>query len=165
MFDVKTTKSEKVLDGTPDSSYIYPEWKDQNHIYLTKVTDKEKQIVEVNVQTKEETFIASGEMASLVEKEQKLVFERHGEIIIYNVKSGKETIVDRGKDPSVTNDGNYISYVKERSGFEDVWISDMDLETKIRSRQIRLHALSLLVKGCIVINFPFGVMMNVHCML
>lgn len=130
LFDVKTTKSEKVLDGTPDSSYIYPEWKDQNHIYLTKVTDKEKQIVEVNVQTKEETFIASGEMASLVEKEQKLVFERHGEIIIYNVKSGKETIVDRGKDPSVTNDGNYISYVKERSGFEDVWISDMDLETK-----------------------------------
>ncbi|MBK3493611.1 hypothetical protein JFL43_01740 [Viridibacillus sp. YIM B01967] len=130
LFDVKTTKSEKVLDGTSDSSYIYPEWKDQNHIYLTKVTDKEKQIVEVNVQTKEETIIVSGEMASFVEKEQKLVFERHGEIIIYNVKSGKETIVDRGKNPSVTNDGNYISYVKERSGFEDVWISDMDLETK-----------------------------------
>ncbi|MFJ7952154.1 TolB family protein [Lysinibacillus sp. NPDC096418] len=130
LFDVKTTKSEKLLDGTSDSSYIYPEWKDQNHIYLTKVTDKEKQIVEVNMQTKEESIIASGEMASFVEKEQKLVFERHGEIIIYNVKSGKETIVDRGKNPSVTNDGNYISYVKERSGFEDVWITDMDLETK-----------------------------------
>ncbi|MEO4053910.1 hypothetical protein [Solibacillus sp. CAU 1738] len=130
LFDVKTMKSEKVLDGTSDSSYIYPEWKDRNHIYLTKVADKENQIVEVNVQTKEETIIVSGEMASFVEKEQILVFERHGEIIIYNVKSGKETIVDRGKNPSVTNDGNYISYVKERSGFEDVWISDMDLETK-----------------------------------
>lgn len=130
LFNVKTTKSEKVLDGTLDSSYIYPEWKDQNHIYLTKVTDKEKQIVEVNVQTKEENIIVSGEMASFVEKEQKLVFERHGEIIIYNLKNGKETIVDRGKNPSVTNDGKYISYVKERSGFEDVWISDMDLETK-----------------------------------
>lgn len=130
LFDVKTMKTEKVLDGTSDASYIYPEWKDQNHIYLTKVTDKEKHIVEVNVQTKEETFIVSGEMASFVGKEQKLVFERHGEIIIYNVKSGKETIVDRGNNPSVTNDGNYISYVKERSGVEDVWISDMDLETK-----------------------------------
>lgn len=130
LFDMKTTKSEKVLDGTPDSNYIYPEWKDQNHIYVTKVTEKEKQIVEVNVQTKEETFIVSGEMASFVEKEQKLVFERHGDIIIYNIKSGKETVVDRGKNPSVTNDGNYISYVKERSGIEDVWISDMDLETK-----------------------------------
>ncbi|MFJ7935476.1 hypothetical protein [Sporosarcina sp. NPDC096371] len=130
LFDVKTTKTEKVLDGTSDASYVYPEWKDRNHIYLTKVTDKEKEIVEVNVQTKEETFILSGEMSSFVEKEQKLVFERHGEIMIYNVKSGKETIVDHGKNPSVTNDGNYISYVKERSGFEDVWISDMDLETK-----------------------------------
>ncbi|MGE7021620.1 hypothetical protein [Solibacillus cecembensis] len=130
LFDVKTTKSEKVLAGTSDSSYVYPEWKDKNHIYLTKVTDKEKQIVEVNVQTKEETFIVSGEMASFVEKDQKLVFERHGEIIIYNVKNGQETVVDRGKNPSVTNGGNYISYVKEHSGFEDVWISDMDLETK-----------------------------------
>lgn len=130
LFDVKTKKTEKVLDGTLDSSYVYPEWKDRDHIYLTKVTDNEKQIVEVDVQTKEETFIVNGEMPSYVKKEQKLVFERHGEIIIYNVKSGKETIVDRGKNPSVTNDGNYISYVKENSGFEDVWISDMDLETK-----------------------------------
>ncbi|MEK4425738.1 hypothetical protein [Solibacillus sp. FSL K6-1523] len=130
LLDVKTAKSEKVLDSNSDSSYIYPEWKDKDHIYLTKVTGKEKQIVEVNVQTKEETFIVSGEMVSYVEKEQKLVFERHGEIIIYNVKSGKESIVDHGKNPSVNKDGNYISYVKVHSGVEDVWISDMDLETK-----------------------------------
>ena len=42
----------------------------------------------------------------------------------------KRLIVDRGSLPTVSKDGNYITYVKEENGLEDVWIIDSNLKTK-----------------------------------
>ncbi|MEK3937138.1 hypothetical protein MKY41_17675 [Sporosarcina sp. FSL W7-1349] len=122
LLHLKTYDTEQVLKG----DYSEPEWKDEDHFYITS----NQTIMEADLQTKEEKAIVKGERPSFVTKEQKLVFHRDGKILLYELKKGDEEIVDDGKSPSISNDENYISYVKTSSGVEDVWIADLDLETK-----------------------------------
>lgn len=126
VLNLLTNKIEPIVKG----SYSNPEWKDLQTIYAINDTEKQKSIVEINLITLEEHKITAGTNPSFIAKEQKLVFERNGDILIKDSKTGNEKKVDSGKEPSVSKNGAYISYIKEEEGIENVWICDLDLETK-----------------------------------
>jgi len=126
VLNLLTNKKELIMKG----SYSKPEWKDLQTIYAIKGTGKQQSIVEINLITLKEHKITTGTNPSYITKEQKLVFERDGDILIRDSKTGNEKKVDSGKEPSVSKNGVYISYIKEDEGIENVWICDLDLETK-----------------------------------
>ncbi|MBY0120538.1 hypothetical protein [Bacillus sp. S/N-304-OC-R1] len=125
IFNLDTKKKEEIVSG----GYSQPVWKNDENIYAEKLMENKTIIVEINTDSKEEKVISIGQHPSFNEKEYKLVFERDGEIMIRN-KTGKEIVVDKGKDPNISKGGSYISYVQESDGFENVWISDFNLKTK-----------------------------------
>lgn len=125
IYHVKTKLKEKIMSG----SYSQIVAQSSQIIYATEVFEDELTILELNLKTNKEKVISKGSHPSFNKKENKIVFERDGEIIIRDHK-GKEIVADIGKDPSVSKDGSYISYIKENAGFEDVWIIDFNLETK-----------------------------------
>lgn len=123
---LNSLETEQVLTG----QYKDPEWKDKDHFYVTSDADGKQTIVDIELSTEQGKEIAAGEQVSFVNKEQKLVFQRNGEILLYDLIKKKEWIVDNGKDPSISSNGSYISYVKEQAGVEDVWIADLNRESK-----------------------------------
>ncbi|MEC1722953.1 TolB family protein [Schinkia azotoformans] len=127
---LQTKESKEIMKGTSDISYSQPTWKDKNTIYVTKNEGSKSEIVEINLKTMKETSVTKGSSPVFVEKENKLIFERDSQIFMKDIKNGEESFVDKGIDPAVSADGAYISYVKNNNGFDDVWIKDLDLETK-----------------------------------
>ncbi|EKN67217.1 hypothetical protein P9E76_18955 [Schinkia azotoformans] len=127
---LQTKESKEIMKGTSDISYSQPTWKDKNTIYVTKNEGSKSEIVEINLKTMKETSVTKGSSLIFVEKEKKLIFERDSQIFMKDIKNGEESFVDKGIDPAVSADGAYISYVKNNNGFDDVWIKDLDLETK-----------------------------------
>lgn len=93
------------------------------HLYISTINGvylyEQDGMKEISKELAEDIFIEDDNMQ---------VFERDGKII--TLKNDKEQIIDNGTEPSVSKDGLYIAYVKEVNGVKDVWISDMNGETK-----------------------------------
>jgi hypothetical protein len=130
ILNLNTMKKQEISIGNAKHSYTSPTWKNEQQIYVTKQTGTDSFIIEHDLRTKEEKVVTAGSQPTFIEKEHKLVFEHNGNIIIKNVRNGKDQLVDKGKDPSVSKDGLYISYVKDENHFEDIWITELDVKTK-----------------------------------
>jgi hypothetical protein len=130
ILNINTLEQQEILKGNSKYSYSSPTWKNEQQIFATKQTGSELTIIEHDLRTKEDKVITAGSQPTFIEKEDKLVFEHNGNIMIRNVRNGKEQLVDKGNYPSVSKDGLYISYVKDIDHFEDVWITELDVKTK-----------------------------------
>lgn len=130
VLDLKTKKKATIARKAPDANYTHPEWKNGEEIFAAKQTGSKTEIVKIPLKTKKETLVTDGSAPVFSKEVNKLAFSRGGSILIKDMKNGKESVVDQGKDPAVSGDGLYITYIKESSKFEDVWIADLDLDTK-----------------------------------
>ncbi|WP_059172261.1 hypothetical protein [Bacillus sp. FJAT-27445] len=128
--DLKTKKKVTIASKTSNANYSLPEWKNGDEIFAVKQTGSENAIIKIDLLTKKEISITDGSAPVYSKKENKLAFSRGGNILVKDLKNGKENIVDRGKDPAVSVDGLYVAYIKETTSFEDVWIADLDLDTQ-----------------------------------
>ncbi|MFD2446487.1 hypothetical protein ACFSO7_21215 [Bacillus sp. CGMCC 1.16607] len=129
-YDLKLNKSGKISKEGSKAKYSFPTWINSNEILVTKKNGNEQKIVQINIETLEEKDLTIGNQPSYSEKQHTFVFSRNGNVMIKNLKNGKEKLVDVGRDPFMSIDGSYITYIKDVNGFEDVWIADFDLKTK-----------------------------------
>jgi hypothetical protein len=127
--NLNTNQKKILINSNSSVHYSHPVWKDNQTIYAAKDSGKKQEIVEFNLKTHKEKVLTNGKNPSYIEKTQMLVFERNGKIILRD-KNGTEKLADNGAEPSVSLDGQYISYIKVSSGIEDVWVTDMVLKTK-----------------------------------
>jgi hypothetical protein len=129
ILNVNTMEKQEILKGNSEHNYSSPTWKNDRQIYLTKQSGSELTIIELDLRTNKEKVMTAGSQPIFIEMEDKLVFEHNGKIMTRNIKNGQEQLVDKGKDPSVSKDGLYISYIKDENHFEDVWITELDVKT------------------------------------
>jgi hypothetical protein len=127
--NVKIGKEKIIFNGSASVQYEQPVWKNKNEMYATKKRDNQEQIVHISLETKKERVIADGSHPVLIEQNEQLVYEHNGNVMV-KMESSETQLVDKGTDPSVSEDGRYISYVKKENGISNVWIIDADLKTK-----------------------------------
>ncbi|GEM_PF-4885785 len=91
-------------------------------------------IMEVEVKDGKTHFIGVGTSPTYVSGQRTLVFEREGAIMSINLKTKEERKLAEGRYPSVSPDGNYVAFVVNRGNpaMEDLWIADIDLQTRKR---------------------------------
>ena len=57
-------------------------------------------------------------------------YEEQGTIYKENGKTHKKEMVDQGHSPSMSASGDYITYIKEVNGLDQIWVADSNLKTK-----------------------------------
>lgn len=159
IYEVGDGSEEVLLKGDGKSVYYeQPSWspKGDKIIFTKKIIEgdeknydslavKEAGVYEIDLKTKETVSIAEGTYGSYVPGTDSIILEQGDKIIIKNSKDGFERVIDDGRSPSVSPDGNYVVYVKARQMSEGVaedetgekannlWIADTgDKPTKRR---------------------------------
>ncbi|HOV25813.1 MAG TPA: hypothetical protein PK566_05575 [Pseudobacteroides sp.] len=154
VFDIETSKKSVLLKGDDFTYYEQPSWSsDSKHIiYVKKVIqqlethgfeEKESSICSINLESMDVSKLADGNSPSYAGEKQIIVFEKDGNIIRKNIEDGEEKIIDMGRFPSVSPDGEYVTYVKTiknekaispkltiEENIDNIWIADVNLETK-----------------------------------
>jgi hypothetical protein len=128
LLDLNTNQKKILISSETDSRYNHPVWKDNQTFFATKDSGNKQEIIEWNLQNHKEQVVTDGKNPAYLEKNQQLVFEQNGKIMIKE-KGGAEEIVDNGTEPAISPDGHYIAFVKESDGIEEVWVKDIDLKT------------------------------------
>lgn len=165
IFDIAGSKATVLLNGGDLTYYEQPSWSpdDRYIIFVKRVRaiipgathgfeDKESAICEIDLKTMKVTKLADGNSPSYVNGEKAIVFEKENKIIRKNISDGSEIVVDTGRFPSVSPNGEYVAYVKtERKenkislnlsvaeNIEDIWIADVNLKTsrKVTSNYLK----------------------------
>ncbi|MDE4542627.1 peptidase S9 [Thermoanaerobacterium sp. R66] len=149
LLDLKTNKETVILKGDEVSIYYdEPSFSpDENKIiYTRKVISprethgfdiKESSLNEIDLKTLKSTKLADGSYGSFIKGADAIVFERDNKIIYKDLNYNKEKIVDDGRFPSVSPDGNYIAYEKSelktdkikdnisvKESVSNIWVTD-----------------------------------------
>jgi hypothetical protein len=156
IFDIAESKVTVLLNRDDTTFYEAPSWSaDGRHIiYVKKVIApreihgfevKQSDICKIDLKDNKITKLAEGSSPSFVNGGNVIVFERDNKIIKRDMPNGAESIIDSGRFPSVSPDGDYVAYVKtqrkefkisknvsEAENIDDVWVADVNLETKKR---------------------------------
>ncbi|WP_442598738.1 hypothetical protein [Neobacillus sp. D3-1R] len=154
LFDVGKEHYQELLKGDGMLvSYEQPSWKNENTIlFVQKImeqspehgfTVKESTIYEMNIADLKLKKLGEGASPSYVNGKKEIVLEKDSKVMLKDLKSGKETVLDEGRFPSVSANGKYISYVKTESqrrevqknafieeSVDQIWIADIDGKTK-----------------------------------
>ncbi|RUL50886.1 hypothetical protein [Lysinibacillus antri] len=110
-----------------------------NHEGRLYVTMKNQEVYTLNTSGLGLSKIATKEaenLKHLLEKEDLTIegrftiYEDKGNILIKDLKKNETTIVDKGHSPSINRTGDYIAYIKEDNGMDQIWIADTNLKTK-----------------------------------
>ncbi|HYK72837.1 MAG TPA: hypothetical protein VEV44_06865, partial [Pseudoneobacillus sp.] len=151
IYDVEQGHYKELLKG--DGTLVFyeqPSWKNETTILFVKkvmeqsqghgFTVKESSIYEMNIENLQQKKLGDGASPSYVNG--KIVYERDSRIVIKDVKSGKKTVIDEGRFPSVSPNGKYISYVKTETSrrelqsnafveesVDQIWNADIDGKT------------------------------------
>ncbi|MGI6711504.1 MAG: peptidase S9 [Bacillota bacterium] len=156
IYDLAKDEIREILSGDNVSTYYeQPSWSPDNQriIYTKKViarkephgfTVKESGIYEIDLKSLSiSSKLADGEYPSYVKGREEIIYERDGKVISKNLTDGSEKVIDTGRFPSVSPNGEYVAYVKTERKMRDlapnasvgenlnnVWIADVNLATK-----------------------------------
>ena len=162
IFDIETSKAKVLLKGDEFTyegqlawtSYEQPAWSlDNKHIIYVKKVIKQREnhgfdviessIYQINLESMDVIKLADGDSPSYADEKQVIVFERDGIILRKDIKDGSEKIIDTGRFPSVSPDGEYVAYIKTlknekiispkltmEENIDNVWIADVNHDTK-----------------------------------
>ncbi|BBI33389.1 TolB family protein [Cohnella abietis] len=89
------------------------------------------QISEINVKKGTIKEMTTGSYPSYISGHNAIIFENNNKIIRRSLVDGKESVLDSGQYPSVSNDGAYIAYIKMQGepALQDIWVADSDFKT------------------------------------
>lgn len=110
-------------------------------------TVKESGIYEMEVEgNRTSRKLAEGSYPSYVRGRKAIIYEREQQIMLQDLAEATEKVIDAGRFPAVSPDGQYVAYVKVSQqarqlgenasvteSLENLWIADVGLET---SRQV-----------------------------
>lgn len=146
LYDLRSRAWTEILKGDGQAVfYEQPSWKDAHTLlYVKKTVEprethgfvvKESGIYAIDLENRASQKLADGAFPSPVAGKNALVFEKDdpgGSQVVYkNLDGGGDTVLDRGRFPSVSPDGNYVAYVKtEQDHLDNVWIADADGRSK-----------------------------------
>ncbi len=149
LFDLESSSVKAVLEGDDTTYYEEPSWSPDGKglIFSRKVVEaadthgfsvKAQDICTINLKTLETRILCEGSYPSHIKGTRSIVFERDGQIVIKDLKTGKERLVGPGRFPSSDPRGHLIAYVKEetstrllnqgaavRESIQDIWIADV----------------------------------------
>ncbi|MFJ8236122.1 hypothetical protein ACIQ34_10285 [Ureibacillus sp. NPDC094379] len=142
LLDLISYEQRSLVKGSKEEQWSQPIWKNEKEYYVTKQTGSEPQVVLKSLDNVGEDFIVSGVNSPIAVSDDFIVYEQNGDIMKKEYASDESVFVDYGKSPAVSENGDYITYVKEENGLEDVWIMDSNLETKkkITSNLMQQHS-------------------------
>ncbi|HEY9060747.1 MAG TPA: hypothetical protein VIO64_09635 [Pseudobacteroides sp.] len=156
IFDIAERKETVLLKSDDFTYYEQPSWcPDGRHIIFVKKVIaprethgfevKQLDIYEIELESKKINKLAEGSSPSYVKNHEAIIFEKENKVISKNLKDKTEKVVDSGRFPSVSPDGEYVAYVKtqrkeskisqnvsEAENIDDIWVSDINLQTKKR---------------------------------
>lgn len=158
IYDLANGKVQELLKGDDTCTfYEEPSWSPDSKrlVFVKRVieprqthgfTVKESGIYEIDLQSRQiSSKLADGSYPSYVYGMAALVLEKDNQVIYKDLKDGSEQVIDAGRFPSVSPDGNYVAYVKlEQASREiaanatvvesisNVWIADVNLASKKR---------------------------------
>ncbi|ATW25197.1 TolB family protein [Candidatus Formimonas warabiya] len=155
IYDLASQTVQEVLKG--DGAVLYyeePSWSPDGEriIFVKRIyqpgethgfTVKESGIYEMDVKSRKiSRKLADGAYPAYVKGREAIVFEKENQIILKNLKDGTEQVIDAGRFPAVSPDGNYAAYVKVSQtsrqigenarvteSVDNVWIADISLKT------------------------------------
>ncbi|MFT4416569.1 hypothetical protein ACLM5H_22145 [Fredinandcohnia humi] len=130
VYNTESNERKVLIKNTESIRYAHPLWVDKKEFIVTKLEQGEKKLVRIDLDSKGETFITTGEHASYHKDKNILIFERDDKVILRDLKKKTDMVIDTGKQPAVSKDGSYITYIKDTNKIADVWIADTDSETK-----------------------------------
>ena len=130
VLDLKNRKSKLVLAGNNTVQHKMPQWKDNHELYFSQQIGEKKQLMLLSLDNGKEEMITELASTSFAQSKSFIVYEEADQLVKMDLKTQSKTIIDKGKAPSITKDGQYIAYIKEENGLEDVWIADGNLNTK-----------------------------------
>ncbi len=131
IYNLTNRKETDLVKGDNRSTYYeQPNWSpDGTRIIFTKrvvvldekgVNEKESSIYAMGLADKKMTKLADGAYPSYVTGTDAIVFQKGEHIVFKNLQNGKERIIDKGKNPAVSPDGYYVTYVKVETKVTDV---------------------------------------------
>lgn len=158
IYDLNKKTLQKVLQYDEKQSVYYeePSWSpDGKRIIYTKAVFKpgqthgftrEDEIYVLDLETMRSTKLANGSHAVMTKDGKGILFEKGQKIVFKDLKSEVEKILDSGRFPSISPDGNYVAYIKNEVNerevapyakvtetISNVWIADaVDFKTKKR---------------------------------
>ncbi|KNZ69995.1 translocation protein TolB [Thermincola ferriacetica] len=151
IYDLVSKKKEMLLKGDQMTVfYEEPSWSPDGRrvIYTKKVlawhgpdshgfTVQESGIYELDLETHKSRKLTEGAHASWVKDSSRIVIEKKNKVILKDLQDGSERVIDEGRFPSVSPDGNYVAYVKAEKkvqrlnnnaeinrSIENIWIAD-----------------------------------------
>ncbi|WP_199614178.1 TolB family protein [Paenibacillus alkalitolerans] len=134
VYDLQNKTYTELLRGDGKTEfYEQPSWKDEHTIlYVKKVTQPQTSqvIYEMDIDGGKPAEIGEGTHPSYSESERAVVFQRDDQVVKIESASGNVTVIDEGRFPSVSRDGDYVAYVKSKDNADQVWIADVSGRTK-----------------------------------
>ncbi|MGI1659122.1 MAG: hypothetical protein ACRKFN_09110 [Desulfitobacterium sp.] len=148
VLELSSNRVTSLLTGDEKVLYLQPSWQTEDSLFYTrqefssgKVTST---IYSLNLETMESQEITAGSFPSYLKENNSLVYEFEEQIVLRDMQSGIETIMEQGNQPQASPDGRYIAYTKysiERKELQknieqevilqDVWIvSGSDFKDK-----------------------------------
>lgn len=149
ILDLATLESDILVQNGQNISYDLSNWYDNQSILVTKNTIQDPtssnydinggEIIRLNIDSLEQEVLARGFTASYIQSENALLYQRGEDIIIKDLSTNREQIVDQGTQPAASPDGKAIVYaklhvtyygIKENVGIEHVrqnlWVADLE---------------------------------------
>jgi len=149
LYDLKTGSARWLISG--DGFQVFYESPsfapDDKSLLVTKRLERwltsghetvSTEIYEVSIDGSTVRKLFNGTCATFTPEGSKIIFEREQKIMVYDVKSGREEVIDEGRFPSVSPDGRFVAYVKNTrtkrrvsdkisiiSDLADIWICSL----------------------------------------
>ncbi|MFD0710854.1 hypothetical protein [Paenibacillus sp. GCM10027626] len=133
VLDVASSESRLVAaapKGTPLSSLSWAS--DESKIAYTKYDAATNMVMEADLRTGEQRFLAKGIEPSYISDGKQLLYEKYGTIVKLDLETKETTNWAEGRAPRVSPDGQYVLYVRTNGdmAMEDVWIADLDRQSE-----------------------------------
>lgn len=130
ILDLMTLKSEILLRSDSDIAYESPAWFDESTIIFTKrvIQDPTSSYYEFNIgeifklylDNQKQTKIADGINATYIKSTDSLLYQKSENIVVLDLKTNVEKIIDKGEQPVASTDGKAIAYSKLHIVYENI---------------------------------------------
>lgn len=146
LYSIKDRQSELLIkQGKGLGKLDSPTWSaDGQELLFVSSENNSDEIISMTLANRQWQKITTGKSPNYVAGQEGIFFERNHQIIYLDLNTKEEKVLDSGQNPAVSNDGDYVAYIKTEGEPEvqNLWIADSNFKTKkqITSNQLMDYA-------------------------
>lgn len=146
LYSIKERQSELLVKhGKGLGKLESPTWSaDGQELLFVSKENNSNEIISMTLVDRQWQKITTGKSPNYVAGQKGIFFERNHRIIYFNLNTKEEKVLDSGKNPTVSNDGSYVAYIKSegKPEVQNLWIADSNFKTKkqLTSNQLMDYA-------------------------